>query len=986
VTQLNSPLGPDGRQDFEGVFPPLGWKVATSRGAPVWNATSAGALSGTRGSASAQAGSLAHNQWTELRTPLMTMTGSELLSFSCYISSEDQYDGLKVYVYDANDNYVTVLEGPLGEPLISGNSAVSTDIQYPASHPKTIAVGASTDCDMRSDYSAYGPDLDFLAPSSGGWDDITTTDLMGVGGYVNGDYTPGFGGTSAACPLAAGIGALVLSVNSELTASEVRTILRNSCDKIGGVTYDGGGWNEYYGYGRVNAQRALQDAYRSTGVPYVNLINPANNAFLFAPTNVVITASAGDPDGTIRKVEFFDGAVKLGEDTTAPYALTWAKPPHGEHTLLARVTDNDGKTNYSAAVTVTVAPGISISDAVITEGNSGTSNVVFSVRLSAKSSKTVSVSFAVGDGTAVPGRDYVAASGILVFAPGITNRTIRVPVIGDRLSESNNTFFVNLANPINAGLARRQGRGIIRNNDAGPALSINDVTVTESDSGTTNAVFTVRLSTRSGKTISVNYSTASGSAQGNLDFVPTSGVVTFPPGVINQSIVIPVLGDTLNENDEGFFVNLSRPVHASIAQSQGLGVIVDDDPAPFLSISDTRVTEGNGGTTDALFAVNLSAASAKMITVNYATAGLRKDIVPTNGVIKFPPGATNRVIRVAIIGDTMSEDDETFLVNLGNAANAVIADGQAIGTIVDNDPYPALTVSNASVTEGNSGATNAIFTVRLSAVSGRIITVDYATANGTAVAGSDYVPTSGTVVFPAGTSNQTIRVAVTGEKLSESNETFFVNLTNPINANIADAQGMATIFGVDPLPALSINNASVTENDDGTTDAVFAVRLSTRSGKTITVNYATANGTALAGSDYVAQNGTLTFPPGVTNLPVTVTINDDGILETNETFTVILTAPVNATIADNRGVGTILDNDFKIMAAQVVGTNVLIRFPTLAGRTSRIEYCEQPLGVSAAWITVPGAANIRGTGEVVTGTHFGGASRANCFYRIHLLP
>src|SRR4029077_125516 len=126
------------------------------------------------------------------------------------VASEADYDGLKVWVYDADGNYVNVFAGDQDAPMLSGNPSVITALRYPASHPAVIAVGASTDNDRRADYSAYGPGLEFLAPSSGGWNDVVSTDLTGADGYAAGDFVHDFGGTSAACPLAAAIGALML--------------------------------------------------------------------------------------------------------------------------------------------------------------------------------------------------------------------------------------------------------------------------------------------------------------------------------------------------------------------------------------------------------------------------------------------------------------------------------------------------------------------------------------------------------------------------------------------------------------------------------------------------------------------------------------------------------------------------------------------------------------------------------------------------------
>ena len=226
-----------------------------------------------------------------------------------------------------------------------------------------------------------------------------------------------------------------------------------------------------------------------------------------------------------------------------------------------------------------------------------------------------------------------------------------------------------------------------------------------------------------------------------------------------------------------------------------------------------------------------------------------------------------------------------------------------------NPGLPAISINEVTVTEGNTGTVNATFAVTLSTASAQTVTVNFATANGTAIAGSDYVGDSGMVIFAAGSMSQNLFVTVNGDVLDEPNETFWVNLSNPVNATIADNQGQGTIADNDAMPALSINNAVVTEGNAGTVNAIFTVTLAAASGQTVTVNYATANSTATAGSDYVSNSGMLTFAAGNTAQTLNVTVNGDATVEANETFLVNLSSAVNATIVDNQAVGTINNDD-----------------------------------------------------------------------------
>src|SRR6185369_592727 len=353
--------------------------------------------------------------------------------------------------------------------------------------------------------------------------------------------------------------------------------------------------------------------------------------------------------------------------------------------------------------------------------------------------------------------------------------------------------------------------------------------------------------------------------------------VTFAPGETSKSIVIAVNGDTLNEADETFFVNLSNAANATIGDAQGVVTIVNDDLPPALSISDAAVTEGDSGTVPAVFRVSLSAVSSLAVTVDYSTASdtalAGSDFVATSGRLTFAPGETNQTISVEVKGDTIAEATESFLVNLSNATNASISDGQGVGFITDNDALPTIVITDAAVTEGDSTTTNAVFSVSLSAISGQVVTVDFVTADDTATAGSDYQPVSGTLTFNPAETNKTITVVVIGDFISEATERFLVNLTNIVNAVLTDSQAKGTITDNDPMSGLSISDVSVTEGNSGTTNAVLTVNLSAASALPVSVNWTTANGTASAPADYLANSGTLTFAAGQTIRTIAIVLN-----------------------------------------------------------------------------------------------------------------
>ncbi|MGD9719884.1 MAG: beta strand repeat-containing protein [Pirellulales bacterium] len=589
-------------------------------------------------------------------------------------------------------------------------------------------------------------------------------------------------------------------------------------------------------------------------------------------------------------------------------------------TLVLSNPINSAISDGTATGTITdddAAPTVSIGAAtVITEGNAGSTQVLFTVSLSSASGKQVTVDYTTADGTAMAGSDYVARSGAVAFSPGTTTQTVTITVNGDTLDEIDETFSVNISAPVNATLGTATVQGTITDDDAEPNLSISDVTAVEGNSGTNNYVFTVTLSTASAKEVKVQYATSDVTATAGSDYTATSGTLTFSPGTSSQLVTVVVNGDINDDANETFNVTLSNPLNAGLSDATGVGTIMDDDESPMLSISDVTQVEGNSGTTALVFTATLAGSTDSTVTVQFATSDgtatdADNDYEPISGTITFAPGVTSQLVTVLVNGDLIDDaDSETFTVTLSNPTNAAIADATGIGTITDDDAAPTLTISTPdAVAEGDTGTTQLVFTVNLSAASGQQVTVVYNTADDTATAGADYVATSGTLTFAPGTTSQLVTVVVNGDTLDEFDEVFALNLTSPVNATINTGSGGGTIDDDDAAPGVSLGDATVIEGTGGTTALVFTATLSAASGKVITVQYATSDDTALAGSDYTATSGTITFAPGTTSQLITVLVTADAIDEPEEAFQVTLSSPVNVDLGDATATGTITDDD-----------------------------------------------------------------------------
>jgi hypothetical protein len=221
-------------------------------------------------------------------------------------------------------------------------------------------------------------------------------------------------------------------------------------------------------------------------------------------------------------------------------------------------------------------PSVSVREAVVVEGNSGTTQATFVVALSASTSQTVSFSFATANGTATAGSDYVAASGATAFAPGEVEKSVVVLVNGDTVDETQETFFLDISNVTNATVTSSRGNGFIVDDD-GPTISIDDVSVTEGNTGLKSATFTLTLSGPSVESIAIRAITAAGTATASTDYNSINAVLIFQPGTVTRTVDVPIIGDTNLELNETFSVNLSDPFGTTISDGTGAGTILDDD-------------------------------------------------------------------------------------------------------------------------------------------------------------------------------------------------------------------------------------------------------------------------------------------------------------------------------------------------------------------------------------------------------------------------
>jgi large repetitive protein len=277
----------------------------------------------------------------------------------------------------------------------------------------------------------------------------------------------------------------------------------------------------------------------------------------------------------------------------------------------------------------------------------------------------------------------------------------------------------------------------------------------------------------------------------------------------------------------------------------------------------------------------------------------------------------------------------SYIVEVGSRANLIHTSPQSVaGTMAPGTTTTVnfgfgtvafISINDISVAEGNAGTTAMVFNVTLSKVAGVTVTANFATANVSAVAPGDYTAISGTAMIAPGTTSTQVTVLVNGDAQTEPNETLVVNLTAPANAALLDGQGQGTITnddGVTPPSSVyvSIDDATpIAEGNSGTRTATFRVWLSPVATKPVTVSFRTADFFALAGSDYVAQQGQLVIPAGSTEGFINVTVNGDTVYEAEETFYVNLMSAENALLSTSgQGKGTIQNDDLPVFTTSTI--------------------------------------------------------------------
>jgi len=577
--------------------------------------------------------------------------------------------------------------------------------------------------------------------------------------------------------------------------------------------------------------------------------------------------------------------------------------------------------NDDSQVSITT-PSVSLS-----EGNSGTTVLSFTVTRTGLTTGTATANWAVS-GTDVNVADFaggVLPSGTVNFAANQTSVTILVNVAGDTVVEGNEGFTVTLTGATGATIGTATSTGTITNDDASLAISTGTPSVAEGNSGTTPYTFTVTRTGDLSGAASANWTVSGAVDAADFGGVLPSGTVNFAPGDATATISLAVAGDTALEGDEAFTVTLSNATGATIGTAAANGAITNDDTAgagpPVISLATASlsVAEGNAGSTAFTYTISRTGDLTQASSVNWAVAGSggsAADLADFGGVLpsgtaNFAPGAATATVTVNVAGDTSMEANEGFTLTLLSATNGTLGTATSGGTILNDDSSIAIAADAASVVEGNSGTTPYTFTVTRTGDLSGVASANWA-VSGVGVNAADFVGgviPSGTVNFAAGAATATITVNVAGDTAVEANEAFAVTLLSASGTTIGTASANGTITNDDASLAISTGTASVVEGNGGTTPYTFTV---TRTGDltgTASANWAVSGAVDAADFGGTLPSGAVNFAASAATATITLNVSGDTALEGNEAFTVTLTGATGATIGTAAANGAITNDD-----------------------------------------------------------------------------
>ena len=650
---------------------------------------------------------------------------------------------------------------------------------------------------------------------------------------------------------------------------------------------------------------------------------------------ITVTRTGGSAGAAAVNYATSDGTATLvGNDyVAASGTLNWADGVVGAQTFTVTINDDaidedpdetvnltlSGFTGASAGAqttaTLTIVDSvgsIQFDNASYSVNEDGAGVVSIAVSRTGGSNGPASVSYATSNGTAttVDG-DYVAASGTLNWVDGVSGaQTFTVTINNDAIAEDPDETVNLTLSGFTGASAGVQTTATLTIVDSFGSVQFDSATYSVDEDGGVAATITVMRVGGTNGAISVDYAAADNTAVAPGDYTATSGTLNWADGdATSKTFSVSVVNDAVAEDpDEILDLNLSNPLGGAQLGTQTTAALTIIDSVGTIQFDSATYSVNEDGGVDATITVARVGGSNGAASVGYvsadgalnpATAGV--DYTAVSGTLNWVDGdAASKTFTIPVVNDADIEvPNETVDLTLSGFVGA--AEGvqsTATLTIVDGAGAVQLTASSYSINE--DGLNLDISVQRVGGITGAV-SVNYATIDGSALAGSDYSATSGTLNWADGDgAAKVISIPILDDFVVDGDETFSLALSNPVGIAVGTpAAATVTILENDIAGNLEFTTAGFSVNESAGV-ATITVRRSLGSVGAIDVTYATSDATAVAGSDYVATSGVLSWPDGDTlDKSFDVIINPDVITEAGgEILNLTLSNPTNSATLD----------------------------------------------------------------------------------------
>ena len=624
----------------------------------------------------------------------------------------------------------------------------------------------------------------------------------------------------------------------------------------------------------------------------------------YTAVHTTVTFPPGEVLETVAVPVRDDGVIT--NDLTVNLEITNATPPAAlgdQSTATLTILNDDTAVSFASAsysVIKNVLNGVATIDIVRIGGtNGGACSVDF---------------YTTTNGTAVAGSDYIPTNTTVTFNSGQSNVTVQVPILTNIFGrpEGNKTVGLLLTNAINTVLyAPSNATLTIIDNISAPGQLYFAATNYVVNEGDANAYLTVVRTNGSSGSISVTYFTTPGTAQPVVNYTTVSNTVTFGPGVTSMPIVVPLVDNNLVQGTVSLTVSLTGATNLIAPTNATLNILDNDVGVAFVNatnyVIETAGTESvfvqRLGATNAAFQVDYSTADG--LPPNGATSGV--NYTAEHGTLVFPGGATLGVISIPLLYDTNVTGDLKFTVGLSNSTAGVrlVSPSNTVVVVQDADASLSFTNSAMSVYK-NAG--NAVITVVCSNPNVEPLSVHYFTSDGTATNGVNYTAVSGTLTFAGGIRTNTFNVPIINNGLIKGDYAFTVSLTNATPPGQLGSPSNQVVTIIDNEPSVRFSSPTYTVLKSGVSASIAVLRTNFTDIVT-SVGFSTTNGTAIAGSDYISTNGTITFTNGETSKNFSVTVINNTAVQPDKTVLLQLFNPANGVlVAPYAATLTIHDN------------------------------------------------------------------------------